>query len=63
MSKHFPFMNELKALPSKEDFDPTDKHKVDMMKALVHGADIGNPTRSFDMCKIWAMKILKEFFS
>ena len=63
MSKHFPFMSELKALSAKEDFDPAEKHKVDMMKALVHGADVGNPTRPFDISKVWTLKILNEFFS
>lgn len=33
------------------------------MKALVHASDIGNPARPFDICKIWALKILSEFFA
>ena len=55
-------MGELKALPTKEDFEPDGKHKPDIMKALVHAADIGNPSRPFDICKEWALKILAEFF-
>ena len=47
MTKHFQFMGELKALPSKEDYDISGKHKADIMKALVHAADIGNPSRPF----------------
>jgi len=32
------------------------------MKALVHAADIGNPSRPFEICKEWAIRILGEFF-
>lgn len=63
MSKHFMFSGEIKALPTKPDYDPTNKHKGDLMKAMVHGADIGNPSRPFEICKIWTMKVLSEFFS
>eukprot|EP00347_Sterkiella_histriomuscorum_P006963 403350769 len=62
MTKHFGFQSELKAMTSKEDYDPSGKHKPDIMKALVHAADIGNPTRPFEICKLWALKILQEFF-
>lgn len=62
MSKHFVFMNEIQAMPEKEDFAPASKHKQDIMKALVHAADIGNPARPFELCKTWALKILSEFF-
>jgi len=63
MSKHFPFMNELKALPLKENFDPTSTHKGDLMKALVHAADVGNPARPKEIARVWTMRILSEFFS
>ena len=63
MSKHFPFMAELKACVLKEDFDPVEKHKGDMLKALVHGADVGNPTRPMEISRMWSLKILREFFS
>jgi hypothetical protein len=33
------------------------------MKAMVHAADIGNPSRPFDISKIWAIKVVTEFFS
>ena len=51
-------MGEIKAMPAKEDFDMSGKYKPDIMKALVHAADIGNPARPFELCKIWALKIL-----
>ena len=44
-------MGEIKAMPSKEDFEPTGKHKPDLMKALVHAADIGNVTRPYEISK------------
>lgn len=57
-------MGELKAMPGKEDFNASSpKYKPEIMKALVHGADIGNPSRTFEFCKIWALKILSEFFA
>jgi hypothetical protein len=34
-----------------------------MMKALVHAADIGNPSRPYHICEEWAFKILSEFFA
>lgn len=62
MSKHFTFMNEIKTLAVSDNFDPAGKHKPDIMKALVHAADIGNPARPFELAKMWALKILSEFF-
>lgn len=56
-------MGEIKAMPNKDDFDPANKHKPEMMKALVHAADIGNPSRPFDVCKLWTFKVLSEFFA
>jgi len=55
-------MGELKQLPEKPDYDPKDKHKPDILKALVHAADVGNPSRPHEICKLWALKILNEFF-
>lgn len=63
MTKHFQFMGEIKAMPTKEDYEPEGKHKPDLMKALVHAADIGNPARPFDIAKDWALKCLAEFFA
>ena len=62
MSKHFGFMNEIKGMSMQDGFDPAGKQKPDILKALVHAADIGNPARPFDLCKFWAIKILSEFF-
>ena len=56
-------MADLKAMPSKPDYDPAGKNKSDLMKGMVHAADIGNPARPYEICKLWALKILSEFFS
>jgi len=62
MSKHFAFLSEIKGMNSLDNFDAAGKQKPDILKALVHAADIGNPSRPFDICKMWALKILSEFF-
>lgn len=62
MSKHFTFLKEIKDMNMVDNFDPAGKQKPDIMKALVHAADVGNPARPFDLCQIWAIKILSEFF-
>lgn len=62
MSKHFSFLNEIKGMNMLDNFDAAGKQKPEIMKALVHAADIGNQGRPFDICKAWAMKILAEFF-
>lgn len=50
MTKHMQFTGDLKAMPSRDDYDPEVKHKPDIMKALVHAADIGNPARPYELC-------------
>jgi cAMP-specific phosphodiesterase 4 len=39
-----------------------EKNKAYLVKALVHAADIGNPTRPFEIAKKWGVNIVKEFF-
>ena len=38
------------------------KNKGFLLKLLVHAADIGNPTRPFEIAKLWSENITKEFF-
>lgn len=49
MSKHFAFMNDLKTMLQKDDYDPAGKAKPDILKSLLHAADIGNPTRPWEI--------------
>jgi hypothetical protein len=62
MTRHFGFLNDLKTMIKREDFDPAGKHKPDLMNALVHASDIGNTGRPFEIAKTWTLKILSEFF-
>ena len=47
---------------TKDDYDPAGKYKPDILKSLLHAADIGNPSRPYEISKMWSMKILSEFF-
>ena len=38
------------------------ENKGVVLKALVHAADLGNPTRPFEIAKQWGVNIVKEFF-
>ena len=64
MSKHIGLQNELKAIndleEEKRELDT--KNKPLMMKSLVHAADIGNPSRPYEIAKMWSEKIVAEFF-
>ena len=46
----------------EEERDLAGKNKPVVLKALVHAADIGNPTREFNVAKEWAQQLFKEFF-
>jgi len=65
MSKHGELCKIIKELGQ---LDPADRdmggaNKRIMLKALVHATDIGNPTRVFDVAKMWGLKIVSEFFN
>lgn len=64
MTKHGAILNEVKAISElPEESRLLDKKNKDyVIKALVHAADIGNPTRTFEIAKLWGVAILKEFF-
>jgi cAMP-specific phosphodiesterase 4 len=64
MTKHGAILNEVKAIAALPENERLmgDKNKAYMLKALVHAADIGNPTRPFDIAKKWGVNIVKEFF-
>ena len=64
MTKHGAIQGEVKAISElPEDQREMDgKNKAYLMKALVHAADIGNPTRPFEIARKWAENIVSEFF-
>merc|ERR1719393_247399 len=34
-----------------------------MLNLLLHQADVSNPLKPFKVCKLWAAKVLDEFFA
>ena len=38
------------------------KHRLTLMKILLHGADISNPCRPWELCKKWSDLVVTEFF-
>ena len=65
MSKHAGIQDEMKAigeLPEGERLIGSD-NKMAVVKALVHGADICNSARPFEIAKLWSEALFREFFS
>jgi len=54
-------LKQVAELPEDER-DLSGANKFTLLKALVHSADIGNPTRNFDIATTWARRIVQEFF-
>jgi len=65
MSKHGAIQKELSNFSQmpEDDREFKGKNKDFLMKVLVHAADIGNPTRPFEIAKVWSESISREFFS
>ena len=65
MTKHGAILTEIKAIADlpEQERQMGEKNKAYLFKALVHAADIGNPTRPFEIAKKWGINIVKEFFS
>ena len=47
-----------------EDPDPVTNFnlKQEFLNVLIHAADISNPTKPLDIYKVWAQKVVDEFF-
>ena len=58
---HGTHMKELAAEVEKPDFDPV-KQKKNIVRALLHAADLSNPTRPTEVSKFWSFAVLDEFF-
>jgi len=39
------------------------EYRLLMDKFFLHAADISNPTKPFEICKEWALRVMHEFFS
>jgi cAMP-specific phosphodiesterase 4 len=64
MTKHVAIQAEVKAIAALPEGERQmgEKNKAYLIKALVHAADIGNPTRPFEIAMKWGVNIVKEFF-
>jgi hypothetical protein len=60
MTMHFQLKSDLDDLKTP-DAVQTNNHLL--AQALVHAADISNPTKPFDICKKWSDLLLEEFFA
>ena len=36
-------------------------HRINFMRMMLHGADIGNPALNFQLATVWSLKIIQEF--
>lgn len=66
MARHNDIMTEFKLnlpkyLASTDGKDLTVAEKHNLCGALVHAADIGAPTRDFEISKEWSLRISQEF--
>ena len=65
MSKHGQIQSEIISigkLPEEQRMLTTD-NKNTLIKALVHGSDICNSARPFDIAKVWSESLFREFFN
>lgn len=64
MQKHFAELGSLKSRIPQGDFDPSkDKDKESVMKFVFHMSDISNPTKDWDLCRLWTDLLFVEFFA
>ena len=64
MTKHFTELGHLKGRTTANDFDITQgKDKEAAIKFIFHMADISNPAKKWDTCKLWTDLLFVEFFA
>jgi hypothetical protein len=64
MSKHFVELGAVNARISDSNFNLNDsKEKELFIKFTFHLADISNPTKPFNLCKLWCDLLFVEFFA
>ena len=64
ITKHFGDVGQFKGIISQPEFNPktgTDKHKLILM--MFHMADISNPSKPFELCRLWTDLLFVEFFA
>ena len=55
-------LKEIATIPDGER-DLSGKNKQTLLRAVVHAADISNPTKPFNIAMKWSERIIKEFFA
>jgi hypothetical protein len=65
MSKHPGIQKEIIEIGKlpEEERDLSGKNKNILLRAVVHAADISNPTKPFDIAVQWSKRIVQEFFN
>jgi hypothetical protein len=64
MTKHFTELGHLKSRTSASDFDVSQgKDKEACIKFVFHMADISNPSKNWETCKLWTDLLFVEFFA
>ena len=63
MSKHFIELGSITSRLSDNEFNPTEtKDKELLIKFMFHLSDISNPTKSWELCRLWCDLLFVEFF-
>ena len=64
MTKHFNELSHLNSRLGDEEFDVAEtKDKELFIKFMFHLADISNPVKDWNLCKLWCDLLFVEFFA
>ncbi|VIO99843.1 35-cyclic nucleotide phosphodiesterase family protein [Brugia malayi] len=64
MSRHFEYLTKFQQVVSnlKDNEENENNISLTICRMLIKCADIGNPTREWELCEKWAMRIVEEYF-
>ncbi|KAM3720840.1 putative 3',5'-cyclic phosphodiesterase pde-6 [Dirofilaria immitis] len=64
MSRHFEYLTKFQQVVSnlKDNEENENNVSLTICRMLIKCADIGNPTREWELCEKWAMRIVEEYF-
>lgn len=63
MSRHFQDMTKFRAKFSNDCNIKDENDKLMSMELMMHSADLGNPCRPWEICKVWTDLVTQEFFN
>jgi len=64
MTKHFSELGHLTTRVSDEDFNPAESATKELfIKFMFHLADISNPSKPWELCRLWTDLLFVEFFA